>query len=127
MEQQLAAALGERQVAEFVEDNEVDPAQGIGSAALTVDFDLGFEPVDQIDDIEEPRLASGPDAVARNADRDVAFARAGRTSATMPGAWDLRLRFSTRSIPGVDRRFKFSVVNSTVVSSISLSGSLTAR
>ena len=34
MEEQLAAGLGEREIAEFVEDDEVEPGQVIGEAAL---------------------------------------------------------------------------------------------
>jgi len=54
MEQELTAGLGEGQIAEFVEDQEVEPAQQIGHAPLPVGSGLGIELVDQIDDIEEP-------------------------------------------------------------------------
>lgn len=46
----LAAGLGERQVAEFVEDDEVEPHEQIGDLALAAGPRLGVEPVDEVDD-----------------------------------------------------------------------------
>jgi len=53
MEEELAAGLGEGQVAEFVEDQEVEAAEEIGQPALAVGAGLGVELVDQIDAVEE--------------------------------------------------------------------------
>ena len=53
MEEQLSAGLGEGQIAEFIEDDEVEPGEIVGDAALLAAAVLGLEPVDQIDDVEE--------------------------------------------------------------------------
>jgi hypothetical protein len=62
VEQELSAGLGERQVAEFVEDKEVEPGQMLGQSALASIAGLGLEPVDQIDDGEEAAAAAIADA-----------------------------------------------------------------
>ncbi len=59
MEEELAAGLRERQIAEFVEDDEIDAGEPVGDAALAAALDLGLELVDQVDDIEEARLVTG--------------------------------------------------------------------
>jgi hypothetical protein len=53
VEQQLAAGLGERQLAEFVENDEVHPSQAIGEPALPAITGLEFQPIDEIDDVVE--------------------------------------------------------------------------
>jgi hypothetical protein len=77
VEQQLTAGLRERQVAEFVEDDEMDASEAVGDAALTADLDLGLELVDEVDNVEEAGLAAGSDAAASDGYGDVALARAG--------------------------------------------------
>ena len=62
VEQQLAAGLGERQVAELVEDDEVDTGEAVGDAALAANLDLGLELVDEVDDVEEAGFPPGSDA-----------------------------------------------------------------
>jgi hypothetical protein len=42
--------LGERQIAEFVEDDEIEAGEVIGDAALTSGARLGLEPIDEIDE-----------------------------------------------------------------------------
>ena len=54
VEQKLATGLSERQITEFVEDDEVHAGQVIGEPALSCIAGLGLEPVDEIDDIVEP-------------------------------------------------------------------------
>jgi hypothetical protein len=68
VEQQLPARLGERQVAELVEDNEVFAIQIIGQPPLASGAALGLKPVDQINDIEEPAARTVTDARPRNGD-----------------------------------------------------------
>jgi hypothetical protein len=53
VEEQLAAGLSERQVAELVQDDEVEAAQMIGDAALAAGARSGVELVDEVDDVEE--------------------------------------------------------------------------
>jgi hypothetical protein len=90
VEQQLAAGLGERQIAEFVEHQQVDAHQAVGDAAASALLGLGFEFVDEIDDVEEPGFPARPDDAADDADGDVALAGASRDSVTMPGVRRLR-------------------------------------
>jgi hypothetical protein len=65
MEQKLAAALGERQIAELVEDDEVEAGELAGERARLALAALLLEAVDQIDDVEEP--APGTGAAPRSA------------------------------------------------------------
>jgi hypothetical protein len=52
MEQKLAAGLGEGQIAEFVEHDEIEAGEMIGDAALAAGAGLGLELVDEVDDVE---------------------------------------------------------------------------
>ena len=63
---QLATRLGERQIAEFVEDEEVHAGQVIGEPALPTIASLGFRAIDKVDDVEE--AGAGVDAAAGNGD-----------------------------------------------------------
>ena len=45
--------MGEGQVAEFIEDDEVLAAEIVGHASLPAGASLGLELIDQIDDVEE--------------------------------------------------------------------------
>lgn len=49
----MTTGLGEGEIAEFVENDEVEPSEIIGKATLLADAVLCLEPVDEIDDIEE--------------------------------------------------------------------------
>jgi len=53
VEQQLPAGLGEGEIAEFVEDDEVEAREIVSEPPLTARSPLGFEPVDEIDGVEE--------------------------------------------------------------------------
>ena len=79
VEQELAAGLSERQIAEFVEDDEVHAGQMIGEPALPCVAGLGLEPVDEIDDVIEPATCAGSDAASGNGDRQMGLAGAGAT------------------------------------------------
>ena len=54
VEQELAASLGEGEIAKFVQDDEVEAVQVISQAALFAAAGLGLETIDQINDIVEP-------------------------------------------------------------------------
>ncbi len=82
MEEQLAAGLGEGQVAELVEDDEVEAGEVIGDAALAAGAGLGFELVDEVDDVEEAAAGAAADAGARDGDRGMRLARAGAADQT---------------------------------------------
>jgi hypothetical protein len=59
VEQKLAAGLGEGQIAEFVEDDEVQSHQMIGEPALAAAAGLGLEPVDEIDHVVKAATGTG--------------------------------------------------------------------
>ena len=80
MEQELPARLGEGQIAEFVEHDEVHAGQVVGHAPLPPGTGLGLEPIDEIDDVVE--AAAGAVADAGTSDRD------GEMRLTSPGAAD---------------------------------------
>ena len=75
MEQELPAGLGEGQVAEFVEDDEVEAAEIIGGSALPAGAGLGLKLVDQVDDVEEAAAGAAADAGADDRDGDVILYR----------------------------------------------------
>ncbi|GAV37023.1 hypothetical protein ROTAS13_04713 [Roseomonas sp. TAS13] len=79
MEQQLAAGLGEWQIAELVEDNEIQAAEMIGDAPLSSGPGLGLEAVHQVNHVVEPSARSIADAGPGNGDSQMGFARAGAT------------------------------------------------
>src|SRR5690606_10270944 len=77
VEQELAAGLGEREIAELVQDQEVEAGDQVCGAALP--FSPGFcvQFVDQVDDVEEPATAAVADAGARDADREMGLSGSG--------------------------------------------------
>ena len=77
MEEELAAGLGEGQIAEFIEDDEVHAGEVIGEPALPAVAGLGFEPIDEIDDIVEPAARAGANAASRNGDGEMGLAGSG--------------------------------------------------
>ncbi|GGE86742.1 hypothetical protein GCM10011317_49880 [Niveispirillum cyanobacteriorum] len=77
MEQQLAAGLGERQIAQFIQHDEVEPGEMVGDAALPPAPRLGIETVDQIDDGVEPDPGAATDAGPGDCDGEVALAGSG--------------------------------------------------
>ncbi len=54
VKQQLSAGLTERQIAEFVDDDEIVAQQLLGQAAAAAGRLLLLELVDKIDEVEEP-------------------------------------------------------------------------
>ena len=83
MEQELAAGLGEGQIAEFVEDDEVHASEVIGQSALPTAAGLGLEPVDEIHDVVEPAAGAGADAASGDGDGKMGLA--GSSSADQHG------------------------------------------
>ena len=77
VEQQLAARLGERQIAEFVEHHQIDAGELLGQPAGDAGAGLGLQTVDQVDDIEEARPSVAlAYAIGGDGDRQMAFAGA---------------------------------------------------
>ncbi len=77
MEQELSACLGEWQVSQLIEDQEIETGDQIGGPALPVCARLGIQLVDQIDDIEEPSPGSVADTSPDDADGQMGFAGSG--------------------------------------------------
>jgi hypothetical protein len=77
VEQQLAAGLGEGEIAEFVEDDEVETGHEVGEPSLSASPSFGLEAVHQVDGVEEATARAGPDAASRDGDRQMRLAGSG--------------------------------------------------
>ena len=77
MEQQLAAGLREGQIAKFVEDDKVEAGQIISKAPLTALAGFALQPIDEVDDVEEPAARAVSDAGPRDGDGKMALAGSG--------------------------------------------------
>ena len=77
VEQELAAGLGEGQIAEFVEDDEVHAGEVVGHAALPAGAGFGLEPVDQVDDVEEAAAGAIADTGPGDGDGQMRLAGSG--------------------------------------------------
>jgi hypothetical protein len=76
VEQQLPAGLGEGEISEFVEDDEVEAREIIGEPSLAASAAFGLELIDEIDGGEEATARSGADAASRDGDCQMRLARA---------------------------------------------------
>src|SRR6266481_4825212 len=77
MEQKLAAGLSEREVAEFVEDNEVHPGQMLGNTTLPSVPGFDLQAVDEVDHVIEAAASAGSDAASGNGDGQMRLSGAG--------------------------------------------------
>ena len=77
VEQELSAGLGERKIAKFVEDQEVEAGDQVRGPALSFGPGFGVELVHEVDDVEEPAPAAVSDTGARDADREMGLASPG--------------------------------------------------
>lgn len=73
----MPAGLGEGQIAEFVEDDEVHAGEIVGHAALAAGAGFGLELVDEIDDVEEAAASAGTDAGPGDRDGEMGLAGPG--------------------------------------------------
>ena len=80
MEQQLAAGLREGEIAELVEDQEVEAAEQVCRAPLSVGTRFGIELVHEVHDIEEAPPFAAPDAGPCDAHGKVGFSGPGATN-----------------------------------------------
>src|SRR6185437_13237356 len=76
-EQQLATGLSERQVAEFVEDDEVHPGQMLGDTTLPSVAGLDLQAIDEVDHVVEASASTGSDAASGNSDGQMGLAGTG--------------------------------------------------
>ena len=95
VEQQLPAGLREGEIAEFVEDHEVEAREIIGKPSLAACTTLGLELIDEIDGGEEAPARSSADATPRDGDGQMRLACAGRGSDMAPGFWRAKRRSTT--------------------------------
>ena len=77
VEQELTAGLSERQVAKFVEDDEVHTRQMVGEPTLSAIAGLDLEPVDEVNHVIEATTGAGTDAASGNGDGKMCLAGAG--------------------------------------------------
>jgi hypothetical protein len=77
VEQELAAGLSERQVAELIEDDEVHPGQMFGDATLPSVAGLNLQAIDEVDYVVEAASGAGSDAASGNGDGQMGLAGAG--------------------------------------------------
>src|SRR5437764_8863587 len=88
VEQQLATGLGEWQVAQFVEHDEVEPRQVIGEPALPTGAGFALQPIDEVDDGVEASSRSAADASSSDRYGEMALAGAGaadQNGVALPG------------------------------------------
>jgi len=77
VEEQLTAGLGEGQVAEFVEYDEVEPRQVIGDTALPATPGLALQSVDEVDDRVEATPCAAADTGSGNGYGEMRFTGTG--------------------------------------------------
>ena len=77
VEQQLATGLGEGQVAEFVEDDEVASDELVRGTVLASGAEFGLEVVDQVDDVVAAATGALSDTGAGDGDGEMGLSGAG--------------------------------------------------
>ena len=77
VEQQLAAGLAERQVAELVDDDEIVAQQLLGQPAAATGGLFLFELIDEIDQVEEASPSAGADDCRGYGDAQMGLSGAG--------------------------------------------------
>ena len=96
MEEQLAAGLGEGQIAKFVQDHEVEAGEEVGHPPLAAGAGFAFQPVDEIDHIVEAPSGAAADAGPGNGDGKMALA--GACSADQDGVSLLGQKAAVRQL-----------------------------
>jgi hypothetical protein len=66
--------LGEGQIAEFVQNDEINAGEVIGEPVLSAAAGLCLKAIDEIDDIVEPAAGRGADAASRDGDGEMRLA-----------------------------------------------------
>src|SRR3954464_11340875 len=77
MKEQLPPGLSEGQVAEFVENDEVDAREILGEPPLPAGAGFALQPIDEVNDGVEAAPGAAADATPRNRDRQMRLAGAG--------------------------------------------------
>ncbi len=84
MKEELTAGLSEGQIAELVQDHQIDAGELIGEPPGAPFAEFGLQPVDEIDGAEEPDAASVIDRVRADRGDQMRFAGTGRSRVIMP-------------------------------------------
>lgn len=77
VEQELAAGLGEREIAELIKDQEVEAGDQVRGPTLSFCPGFGVELVHQIDDVEEPSATAISDAGPGDTDGEMGLSGSG--------------------------------------------------
>lgn len=77
VEEERATGLGEGQIAEFIQHDEVHPGQMLGEPSLPSVAGLGLEAIDEVDYVEEAAAGTGSDAASGDGNGQVGLACAG--------------------------------------------------
>jgi hypothetical protein len=77
VEEKLSTGLGEGQITEFVQHDEVHPGQVLGEPSLPSVASLGLEAIDEIDDVVEAAAGAGSDAASGDGNGQMGFTCAG--------------------------------------------------
>jgi hypothetical protein len=95
MKEPLAAGLSERQITEFVENDEVHAREIFGETPLPAGAGFGLQPIDEVDDGIEAASGAAADAGPRNRYGQMRLAGAGRGRDIVPDTSGRTLRFTT--------------------------------
>ena len=85
IEQQLPAGLGEGEIAEFIEHDEVFADEIFRDPSLPSAARFGLEPIDEIDGVVEAATFAGANAITGDGDGQMCLSGAGRSSDILPG------------------------------------------
>jgi hypothetical protein len=115
VEEELTTGLGEGQIAELIEHDEVETGEVVGDASLLAGTVLGLEAVDQIDDVEEAPAGSVANERAGNRDGEVRLARAGRSRVIVPATTMVTAEYAIDSILSVANPLSLQRASDTAV------------
>src|SRR5690606_21558261 len=76
MEEELTAGLGEREIAQFIHDDEVEPGDEVGKTALLTIARFRLKTIDEINDVIEAPACTVTDQGAGKCDGQVRFSSA---------------------------------------------------
>jgi len=80
----LPACLGEGQIAQFIENDEVEAGETVGDPSLATGSAFGLELIEEIDGGEEAPAGSRSDAASRDRDGQMCLARSGPAADAPP-------------------------------------------
>ncbi|GEM_PF-6241605 len=127
LKEQVAATWGDRQVADFVDDQQRTTAQEADFLTQGA-FAFGFgEGGDEIGKRDEVDALAGADGLDCQCGGEMGFAGAGRSSVILPGVRRLRFGFSIRFTRAAARRSLSSTRSATLAPSISSSANQIGR